>query len=217
MYYRVPLDGYNEGYDTWQSLTDVVAPGTLYPELCARVAGRTQDSERSVIGYRVSRLQPGEENSPHLWVELEPEFPDLDITDESITETGDYIYAIEAIFPGNMYSEAAFSNELYVEYNSAEDEGLILVTELSGNYPNPFNPVTTIQFSISIPGHVQLDIYNVKGQLVKTLVNASLEPDRYKLTWEGTDNKNREMSNGVYFYRLRTDSYTKTKKMILLK
>ena len=217
MYYRVPEDGYNQGYDTWQSLTEVVAPGTLYPELCARVVGRSLNNDRSVTGYRISRLFAGDENNPHLWIELESDYPDIDYTDTGVTVADTYMYAIEAIFPDNIFTEPAFSNEIFVEPGTSNDIELPLVTELTGNYPNPFNPVTTIRFCVSSSDHVKLDIFNIKGQLVRTLVDAQLEPEKYRLIWDGTNNRREKVANGVYFYRLETGSYENTKKMLLLK
>jgi len=61
MYYRMPRDGYGYGWDTWQSLSQVVVPGTLSPELCAMVLGRSASTPRSVTGYNIYRLHPGEE------------------------------------------------------------------------------------------------------------------------------------------------------------
>ncbi len=115
---------------------------------------------------------------------------------------------------------------------------------LSQNYPNPFNPVTTIAFELkpensasastpllsneegkslvsqtgqttSLP--VSLKIYNIRGQLVKTLVESSLAPGRYEVTWDGTDQNNDKVASGVYLYNLHTPHSQSSRKMILLK
>ena len=114
---------------------------------------------------------------------------------------------------------------------------------LSQNYPNPFNPVTTIAFELK-PGNpvtatslsqekksesleqqteqfssipVSLRIYNIKGELVKTLLEENLPPGRYDLTWDGTDQNGEKVASGVYLYNLRTPQSQISRKMILLK
>jgi len=88
---------------------------------------------------------------------------------------------------------------------------------LEHNYPNPFNPETTIRYSIDEPGMVALDIYNLKGQLVKTLSNGNANSGRYSVIWNGTDNSGNACSSGVYFYRLSTKNKTLVQKMLMLK
>lgn len=88
---------------------------------------------------------------------------------------------------------------------------------LDNNYPNPFNPETTISFSIASEAKVELNIYNVKGQKVKTLVDSKLIPGKYRFVWDGKDNNNKSVSSGVYFTRVEAAGKCKTKKMLLLK
>jgi hypothetical protein len=90
---------------------------------------------------------------------------------------------------------------------------------LSQNYPNPFNPVTTIRYSIRQRGHVSLKVYNVAGQLVRTLVNEIKEPspEGFTASWDGKNNSSELVSSGVYFYKLVAKNFTETKKMVLLK
>jgi len=98
------------------------------------------------------------------------------------------------------------------------DEHTVAVTyKLNQNYPNPFNPTTTIQYGIAKEGLVTLTIYNILGQEVKTLVNTRQNVGVYKLQWNGLDNKNRMVSNGVYIYRIVSDNFVKSKKMVFLK
>jgi hypothetical protein len=90
---------------------------------------------------------------------------------------------------------------------------------LRQNYPNPFNPSTRIQYSIKEQAHVTLKIYNVAGQLVKTLVNKEQSPraDGYTVQWSGRSDAGTPVSSGVYFYKLVAKNFTQTKKMVLLK
>jgi hypothetical protein len=85
-------------------------------------------------------------------------------------------------------------------------------------YPNPFNPTTTIKYTIKERAHVSLKVYNVAGQLVRTLVDEVQAPDKIQpLTWDGQNNAGQTVSSGVYFYKLSTKNFSQTKKMVLLK
>jgi hypothetical protein len=89
---------------------------------------------------------------------------------------------------------------------------------LSQNYPNPFNPQTTINFTVKEQANVSLRIYNVAGQLVRTLVDETKAPGvAHTVVWDGRNNAGSSVSSGVYFYKLVTKSFTQTKKMVLLK
>ncbi len=85
------------------------------------------------------------------------------------------------------------------------------------NYPNPFNPVTNIEFSLKNRDRVMVDIYNIKGQKVKSLMNDIFDQGNHKVTWNGVDNQNRPVSSGVYYYRVQSGNHVTTKKMVLLK
>ncbi len=88
---------------------------------------------------------------------------------------------------------------------------------LSGNYPNPFNPTTTISYSIPSDGNVELIVYNIRGQKVKTLISGTQPTGVYNVTWNGKDENDRSVSSGVYLYKLRSSGKTAVKKMLLLK
>jgi hypothetical protein len=85
------------------------------------------------------------------------------------------------------------------------------------NYPNPFNPVTNIKFSISSGGDVQLDIYNAKGQKVRKLISDKLARGQHTVVWNGKDKSGKECSSGIYFVKLQSNSGNKTIKTILMK
>jgi len=88
---------------------------------------------------------------------------------------------------------------------------------LSQNYPNPFNPTTSIEYRLDKPGHVKLAIYNVLGNVVKTLVDKKQNAGNMEVTWDGTNEAGVMMASGVYYYRLESGSTSKTMKMVLLK
>ncbi len=95
------------------------------------------------------------------------------------------------------------------------------VTELNGNYPNPFNPTTNIKFSLKADSKVTLNIYNIRGQKVKTLINDNMEAGYHTIVWNGRDDSGKSVSSGVYFNNFGSiaedGDYTSVKKMILLK
>ncbi|MCK4694493.1 MAG: T9SS type A sorting domain-containing protein [Candidatus Cloacimonetes bacterium] len=93
---------------------------------------------------------------------------------------------------------------------------VIPCTEIA-NYPNPFNAHTTISYSIPSDGNVELIIYNIKGQKVKTLINGIQPSGVYNVTWNGKDEIGKDVTSGIYFYKLRTQQNELTRKMLLLK
>lgn len=92
-----------------------------------------------------------------------------------------------------------------------------ILTELKGNYPNPFNPTTSLRFSLKERGYVTIDIFNILGQKVKTLVNNELAAGLHNVSWNGLDDNKRPVSSGVYFYKMQSGTYSNTRKMILMK
>jgi hypothetical protein len=89
---------------------------------------------------------------------------------------------------------------------------------LHANYPNPFNPSTTISFDLPAAGIASLSIYNLRGQLVKTLLDRSQQASgRHFLNWDGNDALGRKVSSGVYLYRLTFDGQIQTRRMLMMK
>jgi len=90
--------------------------------------------------------------------------------------------------------------------------------KLEQNYPNPFNPSTKIQFSVPVTEKVKLEIYDLRGALVKTLVDYELHNSgTYQVEWNGRDNKGNNVSSGIYFSRMQAGTFSQTKKMTLVK
>ncbi|MFC2075456.1 T9SS type A sorting domain-containing protein [candidate division KSB1 bacterium] len=88
---------------------------------------------------------------------------------------------------------------------------------LSQNYPNPFNPETVIAFALPLEDHVVLDIYNISGQMVRRLVDQRTAAGFHKVRWDGKDMYGKQVTSGIYFYRVKAGSYSATKKMTVLK
>jgi len=97
------------------------------------------------------------------------------------------------------------------------DENNGALTFGASNYPNPFNPETVIKYALPEGADVRLVIYNTLGQQVRELVNRSQAPGQYQVRWDSRDAMGRQVSSGVYFYRLVAGSNVATKRMMLLK
>ncbi|MBT3683870.1 MAG: T9SS type A sorting domain-containing protein [Candidatus Marinimicrobia bacterium] len=88
---------------------------------------------------------------------------------------------------------------------------------LSQNFPNPFNPITEIQYSIPVDSKVVLNVYDISGRLVKTLISNYQSAGYHSVKWDGSNESGIMSSSGIYFYRMTTGEYTEMRKMILLK
>lgn len=98
-----------------------------------------------------------------------------------------------------------------------DHEPLPSVFKISGNYPNPFNPKTTIDFSVEYAAKVDLSIYSLGGKLVRQFQLGALASGNQSIAWEGKDNFGNDVPAGVYIYRLQSESHSEARKMTLLK
>jgi len=101
--------------------------------------------------------------------------------------------------------------------SDADEVTVPMTTALKGNYPNPFNPSTTIAFDLAREGQVTIEVFNIKGQRVSTIAHDVYQAGRHNVVWNGNDANGRTVGSGVYFYRMTTDGYVKTQKMLLMK
>jgi len=92
-----------------------------------------------------------------------------------------------------------------------------LVTRLYANYPNPFNPRTTIRYSAKEPCDVYICVYNIKGNIVKNLIQSKISTGSYTIDWDGTNNAGTQVSSGIYYLYMKTSNYQSCKKMVMLK
>ncbi len=115
-----------------------------------------------------------------------------------------------------LNNNAYFNGDIATDIEDDEDilpENFALMQ----NFPNPFNPSTNIVFSLPSRSEVKLEIFNILGRKIKTVVNEDLSAGRHQIKWDGKDEKGNDVSSGIYFYRLKTDEYTETRKMTLIK
>lgn len=108
-------------------------------------------------------------------------------------------------------------SELMISVANTDEDIDSLPKVTSKIYPNPFNPETTISFNIPKPGKVNLSIYNIKGQLVKTLLDEETSAGTHILVWNGKDERGKSVASGIYFSKIKTDADIQTKKMLLMK
>lgn len=149
----------------------------------------------------------------------------------------DYGYGIDADASGNSYvtgyflGTATFGNtslisdggydifvakigeSVQIDDNIAPEANLVLL----GNYPNPFSLQTEIKYEIKESAPVRIDIYNLKGQLVSTLVNEAKTAGLHGVVWNGLDKNNRQVVSGIYYYTMTSGNFTGTRKLILLR
>jgi M6 family metalloprotease-like protein len=102
-------------------------------------------------------------------------------------------------------------------FEEDENEFPEVLTNSMWNYPNPFNPETTIAFTVTEATTVKIDIFNIKGQKVNALVNDNYVEGKHTVIWNGRDSNGQGVGSGIYLYRMTTDNFTTTKKMILMK
>ena len=126
----------------------------------------------------------------------------------------------EQIIVNNVTVSENFVTILDISFDGTETENFPLTVgnfQLS-NYPNPFNPTTTISFSVAqTSSFVNVEIYNIKGQKVKQLVNEVLPAGKHIAVWNGKDDNGKPAASGIYFYHIKAGNFIKTKKMILLR
>lgn len=133
-----------------------------------------------------------------------------------ITEYTQYQYPNFQVFEV-MHSKNWEKYRQALQKNNPNMANIPAFPTISNNYPNPFNPSTTIAYSIPEDGLVKIDIYNIKGQKVKQLCNTEMRRGHHKVVWNGKDKNERSVSSGVYFVRLQANGQTSARKIMLMK
>jgi hypothetical protein len=126
----------------------------------------------------------------------------------------------ESIDPGTSYRyRVEVSDEIgrRILFETERVSIPVMALELFQNHPNPFNPTTTISFTVPERTHANLSIFDATGKLVKTLVNEAVDEGLAEVTWDAKDNRGNSVSSGVYFYRLKAGKKVLTKKMVVIK
>ena len=172
---------------------------------------------------RYARSHPG---NPTNW-SIQSDVPDIRPTLAHAPEISFYQdnpvvffswgFGIPTEYPKNLYVDAQHFTDVEEE---EEGESQIRHFSLSQNYPNPFNPVTRIQYSVysrQTAAHTTVRIYNIQGQLVRTLVDQPKQAGSYQVVWDGKNQSGKDVGSGIYFCKLKVGDNSQTKKMVLIK
>lgn len=165
-----------------------------------------------LIGY-VWRIAARKLDNPwHYELSFPPEWPipeNLRYTNETLIHGGTDGKALGDLnwFPEQIDALEEVDN----------DFGLPTKFAITKNYPNPFNPITTIEFTIGKAANAKLVIYNLVGQKVKTLYNQDFKRGTYKATWNGVDDNEQAVASGMYFLTLESEGFKASKKLLLIK
>lgn len=139
-------------------------------------------------------------------------------TDTEVYHNALYYYWLESV---SLTGESEYFGPIMVLINAnGEEPGIPAIpieTKLFSAFPNPFNPSTNLRYSMKEAGDVRIDVYNVKGQILKTFEKHHSLPGYYQVNWDGRDMNGRVVGTGVYFYRMSSGKYSATKKMVLAK
>lgn len=171
---------------------------------------------------------------PHMDIHRDEEITSNDLPDYFLTDIGwvlssagdvnndgldDILFTCRNWAAGSPYDVFVFSGDSGLVVDVENTDSLILPEKfkLEYNYPNPFNSSTIISFTLSYRVAAELSIYDILGRKVTTLVDGVMPAGTYQTNWDGRDDRGSIKSSGVYFYQLKTDNYTLSKKMILLK
>jgi len=146
-------------------------------------------------------------------------FTSLSVWSDPISGMDAWHVAFRAPEYGAAYHASTDSVIFAIEVVSdAEDPQAVPRThELYANYPNPFNPTTTIRFDLPEPGDVTMRVYDASGRLIRTVLHEVKVAGRYQAIWDGRDEHGRRVSSGVYFYRIEAGSFSQAKRMVLVK
>ncbi len=182
----------------------------LFAALLLCIFGVTSEAGYIIFSDALSSSGGEAENSKYLLGTT------LGQTVIGISSNATYIEAVGFWHPGvPPWRSSGVSSGSHPEIPLPKEYGL------SQNYPNPFNPTTIVRYQLSAEEGprmaVTLKVYNVLGQLVRTLVDKEQAPGYYSVVWDARDDYGRELASGVYLYRLEVGKYSSSKKLLLLK
>jgi hypothetical protein len=197
---------------------------TLSSENLAILNWSTQ-SESALSGYNIYRNNtPDQNTSVCLTTAVIPAHntstgSDYTFTDDELTENGTYYYWLESL---DIDGTSAFFGPITLNFNLHGDQEIVpdplhLGKSILTNYPNPFNPSTSIAFYLQNQDQVKVSVYNTRGQLVKHFLTGSYNPGWHTLKWDGMDNNGKVVPSGLYFAKLHGNNCYLMNKMYLIK
>ncbi|MFC1502634.1 S8 family serine peptidase [bacterium] len=204
------------GGSNWGNHIDVVAPGNY-------IYGLNKDSDTNYDWYWGGTSQA----TPHvmglvtlLWAQDNMRTPDdmrMILRNTAEDQVGDAGEDVQGFDPYYGYGRINANSALQVTGVDISSESTPSSLTMTANYPNPFNPATTIHFKIDKPGHVRFQIFNVRGQQIRQLLDGYKNKGHHTVIWDGKDDGDHSMPAGTYIARLQTGKNITQKKMILLR
>jgi photosystem II stability/assembly factor-like uncharacterized protein len=196
------------------AITTMNAPTNLVLQVVgnSQVSLSWNDNSQSETGYTVERKisQSGQ------FTKLTDVNSNItSYTDASVVSGQQYFYRVRGF---NSNTTSSYSNEVNVTITSIADEGIIPKDfALYQNYPNPFNPTTTIKFAVPSESNVNISIYDINGNKITTILNSLKSPGFYTTSWNGKNSNDDNVTSGIYFYTIKAQNFTQTRKMLLIK
>jgi hypothetical protein len=181
-------------------------------------------SETELLGYNVFRNTSADINTSSLLnsriiaATNSSQEHTYSLLDNELTTDNTYFYWLESV---DMDGSSTLHGPVTLFFSISDPEtpnpNIPTATTLFAAYPNPFNPQTTLSFRLKTGAQSNLNVYNVKGELIKRLFNGPLAAGTYRWSWDGTDLNGKQVGSGVYYYRLDAGKYHQTNKMVLMK
>ncbi len=221
--------GVNDGYPylSWAMGVDQTLPVTLSSFTANYTSSNTVNilwstqSESNLIGYHILRSDNNDlENSVRITQSIiqaynQSQTNNYSFIDKETQQGNSYYYWLQSL---EMDGSAEFFGPIYVKTDiNTIDTPVIPFSKLYTAYPNPFNPTTTISFDIAENDYVKIEIYNIKGQKIKALVNKEMPTGKYQIVWDGTDDNNKTVNSGVYFCKMQLPSHFEINKLVMVK
>ena len=210
------------------TLTDVSFANTRIDYFDVKIANIDEASNRVLIGLismvyeRKETLKPGDGVIAELTFRVDS--PALEEFEVKPFETKNPGHSLSLVYndwgtgrPLVAHANPEVQDNVILLKNPTTDPQVPTKYSLDQNFPNPFNPSTTIMYSLKNPGQVTLYIYNVLGQNVRTLVDEYQAAGDYETVWDGHDNTGDVVASGLYFYRIKSGDFSDIKKMVLMK
>ncbi len=174
--------------------------------------------DREFQDYRIYRFLEVYNGMPSLWELIAQNVTDTFYIDTQWAQLTPEVYqfAVVAVYSNGVESDPILSNSLE-KFPVIADENIILKKNRISNYPNPFNPDTTIKLDLVKSGETKLTIYNMQGKKVKKLIDAYYKKGVYEIYWDGQNDGGEAVASGNYIIKLQQDGKETTRKMLLLK
>jgi hypothetical protein len=182
-------------------------------------------SETGILGYNILRseleeIESAQRINPDLITQNSSgsNHAEYSYSDTEFVQDRTYYYWLESLeIDGNIHFYGPLLVDTSEELPGENTPDADMVTNLENAFPNPFNPDTTISYSLAEKGRVRIDIFNIKGQLLCTYEKSHDSAGRFTFNWDGKNDKGASVASGILFYRMTTGSYSTTKKMVLIK